>query len=291
MGTKSAISGAGSGIASGSAFGPWGAAIGGVAGGLLGAFSDEGSDQEELYQEYLNKLESVTIPSLEELIAAGSIEGTAYEDIETDPAVRQATTEAMNALLAEGKAGGQSIESKAATEAALNQARQTERMQTAAIMEEMAQRGQSGGGSELAQRMMANQSAMSSAKATGLESAADARTRALESLSQAGQLGSTVRGQDWTEASAKASAKDALAQWNANVATNAYGNRTNWQLAKASAQEPAYKGLSEASAAKSTQAADTSAAAGELAGSIYGLASGKKKIKGYDASGKPIYES
>lgn len=290
MGTSAGISGAGKGIAAGSSFGPYGSLVGGVVGGLSGLFSDEGDDQEELYQEYLNTLQSVSIPSLEELISAGSISGTAYEDIESDPAVRQATTEAMNALLAEGEAGGQSVQSKAETEAALNQARQAERMQTAAIAEEMARRGQSGGGSELAQRMMASQNAMSEARSSGLQSAADARTRALQSLVQAGNLGSTVRGQDWTEDSAKASAQDALAQWNANVRTDAYGNRTNWNLEKAKAQSPAYQGLSQASTTASQNASNTAQGAGALAGSIYGLASGGKKIKGYDASGNPIYE-
>jgi hypothetical protein len=290
MGVSAGISGAGKGISAGSAFGPYGSLIGGISGGLTGLFSDEGTDQEELYREYLNKLESVGIPSLEELISAGTIGDTAYSDIETDPAVRQATTEAMNALLAEGEAGGQSVQSKSETEAALNQARQAERMQTAAIMEEMAQRGQAGGGSELAQRMMASQNAMSEARKSGLQSAADARTRALQSLSEAGQLGSTVRGQDWTEESAKAAAQDALNQWNANVKTNAYGNRTNWQLAKAQAEAPAYAGLSSASTTKTNQAANTAEGAGALASSLYGLASGGKKIKGYDSSGNPIYE-
>jgi hypothetical protein len=291
MGVSAGVSGAGKGISAGSAFGPWGSAIGGIAGGLFGLASDEGADQEELYREYLNKLEAIGLPSLEELISAGTIGGTAYEDIATDPATRQATMEAINALLAEGKAGGQSIESKAATEGALNQARQAERMQTAAIMDEMARRGQAGGGAELAQRMMASQNAMSEARKTGLQSAADARTRALQSLAQAGNLGSTVRGQDWQEESAKAAARDALNQWNANVRTNAYGNRTNWQLAKAGAEAPAYAGLSSGAATNKAAATNTAAGVGALAGSIYGLASGGKKIKGYDASGNPIYES
>lgn len=290
MGVSAGVSGAGKGISAGSAFGPWGSAIGGIAGGLTGLFSDEGSSEEDIYREYLNKLEGVVIPSLDELIEAGTISDTAYSDIETDPATRQATTSAMNALLEEGESGGQSVQSKAELEGALNQARQAERMQTEAIMEDMARRGQAGGGSELVQRMMASQNAMSEARSTGVQAAADARTRAMESLVQAGNLGSTVRGQDWTEESAKAAAQDALNQWNANVKTNAYGNRTNWNLQKAGSEGSAYQGLAQSASSNKSQASDTAQGVGALAGSIYGLASGGKKIKGYDSSGNPIYE-
>jgi hypothetical protein len=289
MGTKAAISGAGSGVAAGSAAGPWGALAGGVLGGLGGLFSDEGGDNEALYREYLNKLEAIQLPSLEELIAAGKLSGTSFDQISEDPATRQATMDALQALKAEGEAGGQSIQSKAAMAGALNQARQSERMQTAAIMDEMARRGQSGGGAEIAARMMANQGAAERAHMGGVQAAADDRTRALNALVQAGNLGSSVRSQDYQKEAQKASARDAIDKWNAENATNAYGNRMGWTFQKAGAQAPAYAGMAGANTEAQKSATQSASGLGYLAGGAAGYLGGGKTIKGYDAQGNPIY--
>lgn len=289
MALKGAISGAGSGAATGSAAGPWGALIGAGLGGVLGGLTDEGGDNEELYQQYLNELRGVTIPSLDELIAAGQISGTAYDEISEDPATRQATMDALNSLQAESEAGGQSVQSKAAMAGALNEARQAERMQTASIMEDMAMRGQAGGGAELAAREMANQGAAERAHMGGVQAAADDRSRALEAAVQAGNLGTSVRSQDYQVAAQKASAKDALSKWNAENRSNAYGNRTNWAISKASGQAPAYAGLASANTAAQKSGTAEGAGLGYLAGGAASGVLGSKTIKGYDANGNPIY--
>jgi hypothetical protein len=289
MGGSATLSGAGSGAAAGSALGPWGAAGGAVLGGLAGFLGDEGGDQEKMYQDYLNQLQAITLPSLDELISAGNISGTAYDQISEDPATRRATMDALQALKAEGEAGGASVQSRAAMDQLTNTARQDARMRNAAVMDEMQRRGMAGGGSELAARMMANQGAAQREHLGGVQAAADDRSRALAAMVQAGNLGTQVRGQDWSQEAQKASARDALNQWNAANATNAYGNRTNWQLAKSQAQAPAYAGMAQGAQQNRQNAIDTANAAGSLAGGAIGYAAGEKKIKGYDANGSPIY--
>lgn len=196
-----------------------GAGLGTVVGGLL-------SDRSNPYA-------SIDIPALEELIKAGKIDATAFDNISTDPATREAQMQALAELSNEGNRGGASLQSKAAQAQLMDAASTRERMNREAVLRDMAARGQAGGGAELAARLVANQEGARRDAASSAQIAGDDRARALQAMQAAGNLGGNVRAQDYGQARDKAAARDALAQWNAQNRVGAYDRRMGWQFQKA----------------------------------------------------------
>lgn len=141
------------------------------------------------------------------------IDGSAFEGISTDPATRNAQMQALMQLQEVSRDGITPIE-MAATRDIQDNLETTSRGDQGAIMENMKARGIYGGGEELAKRMLASQSASSTASRAGLQTAADARTRALQAMMQTGQLSGQIRGQDYDEASRKAAALDEIRKFN-----------------------------------------------------------------------------
>jgi hypothetical protein len=133
-----------------------------------------------------------------------------------DPRLRLAQVGAMDELGRVGREGGMDIGSRVALREAQNATSAQERGSREAILQSMAARGQGGGGAELAAQLTNQQGAASRDAATGARAAADARTRALMSLTQSGQLAGQTRGQDFGEAAGKAGAQDAINQFNAS---------------------------------------------------------------------------
>lgn len=262
----------GKGAAAGAAFGPYGAAIGAGLGALGGGlFGGGGPDYNSIFGD-------IDIPALEELVKAGKIDATSFDTISEDPALRAAQMQSLNAMAEEGNRGGASIQSKAAQGELLDKTATTERMNREAVLSDMARRGQLGGSQELAARMMANQEGARTAGLQTARIAADDRTRALQALQGAGQQAGNVRGQDYQVASQRASAEDKLKQWNAENQRNAYTDRMQWQMQKAS-------GRAGLAPQQYQRAVNTGAGIGALAGGALDYFNSRPKTEKSDVAG------
>lgn len=220
---NSAIAGAGAGAAVG---GPWGAAIGGVAGLFGGSDDESGSTLERMLaetknmplpvlKEYYPELYKIVAQMNPEMESAVNLGPSEMAGISTDPSLRIAQKAALAKLQGIGDAGGrdsQFLADQARLESDVNTNLQG---QEGAIMQNMAARGMSGGGSELAARMQSAQGASNRQAQMGMDAKAQADKRALDAIMQSGDLAGKMQGQDFSQAAQKAQAADAISRFNA----------------------------------------------------------------------------
>lgn len=240
--------------------GPVGGAIGGGLGTLLGGLLTDAPKYTDIYG-------NIRVPTAEELAAAGNIEGTAYDAISEDPLTRAAQMRALSYLQGIGESGGMDLQSQVAQQQALARSAQQDQANRQAVMESMARRGQAGSGAELAANLSGAQSSAQANAMAGSQFAADARTRALQAMMGSGQLGGQVRGQDWSNASDRAQARDRIAAFNAQNKRSALGESLAGQMAKAHGQ----MGASQAQYGRDVA---LGGAAGTLAGGATGYGIG-----------------
>lgn len=135
--------------------------------------------------------------------------------------------------------GGYTAEEVAAMNRMRQETAQQERSQREAIMQNMAARGQSGSGQELAAQLSAQQNAANMANTYGLETQAQAQQRALQALAQQGSLASQTRSQSYTEDQTNRSAVDDFNRWNTERmgagAQQEFENRLNTAQARSNA--------------------------------------------------------
>jgi len=248
---NSAISGAAAGASVG---GPWGAAIGGVGGYLLGK-DDESSS---IYDEMLKKAQEIPLPILKEyypelynsvvsmnpeLETAVNLGPSEMAGISTDPALRQAQLGALSKLQEIGSAGGRDAQFLSDAARLENEVNTNLQGQQGAIMQNMAAKGMSGGGSELVARNMAAQQAANRQSQQAVDLNAQAQQRALQALMQSGQLGGQMQQQDFSQAAQKAQAADAISKFNAqnqqDVISNNVASKNNAQQWNAQNQQSA----------------------------------------------------
>lgn len=227
---QGALGGATSGASTGSAAGPWGGVVGGLLGGVAGGLFGGSSKRKQA-----DKQRELALQDL--LNSNPEMEASAFDGISTDPVLRQAQLDALKGLQAEGNAGGLTIQSRAALNEANALQAQRERGSREAILQNMAQRGMSGSGTELAAALQNQQASADRSAATGTQAAADARQRALQAMSASGQMAGSVRGQDFGEASTKAAAKDARARFNASQRLTRAGMTANVRTGNANAYD------------------------------------------------------
>lgn len=239
--TNSAISGATAGASIG---GPWGAAIGGAAGFLMGSDDNSG----DYYEQMMREAQNIPLPVLKEyypelyqqvvslnpeLETAVNLGPSEMQGISTDPRLRQAQLNALSKLEEVGNAGGRDakfmadmsrLESDINTNNAGNQG---------AIMQNMAARGVSGGGSELVARNMSAQASSNRQAQMAMDENAQAQQRALDAIMKSGEMGGKMQAQDFSQAAQKAEAADAISRFNAankqQVITNNTSAKNNAQ--------------------------------------------------------------
>lgn len=209
--------------------------VGGIVGNLLGA--GDRADAKDLQNRALAEALGVSTPDVEKMklsLTPYQIQGllntinetaeqtapSTLETISTDPRLAQAQMQALQKIQEVGKMGLTPAEQIQAEEMQ-REAQSQEAVRQAAILRNMAERGVSGSGVEAAARLasaqnMANQVAESSDKLR-----AEAFNRALQATSQAGQLGGSMRSQEFGEKERIASAKDAISQFNAQQRSGA----------------------------------------------------------------------
>jgi hypothetical protein len=136
------------------------------------------------------------------------------EGISSDPRLALAQFQALDRMQ-QLSGAGLSPEEQAQLNAMRRESSQRGQAKQGQILQEMQARGVAGGGAELAARMAAAQEGAQSEAESGDRLAAMAHERALKALEGSASLAGQVRGQEFGEESQKASAADAIAQFNA----------------------------------------------------------------------------
>lgn len=134
--------------------------------------------------------------------------------ISEDPRLKAAQLQALQGFMDKYRAGGLDAQAQAQQAEAFGAANQQDRARRAALSQMMAARGRGGSGSEYAAQLENAQSSAQTNAMAGLDAASGAQQRALQSLMAGGQLGTTMRGQEYEMASRKAAAQDAIAKFN-----------------------------------------------------------------------------
>lgn len=152
---------------------------------------------------------------LDPTITAQETGPNAYDSASTDPATRDAQMAALNQLATIGSTGGMDPGSVAALQQAQMSNAQQAKSNTDAALERAQAEGRLNSGRALSAQIQAGQGAANSNAMAGTQAAADARTRAMQALSATGQLGGSIRGADYGQASDKANAQNMINQFNA----------------------------------------------------------------------------
>lgn len=204
--------------------------IGGTAAGLYGAFGDFGSGNEYL-QQAMEEYIKAKIPdpeqqriALERYRSAGELSPELEHSIKADPSAFEQITQnaqyadaqnkALSQLQSLGEEGGLSLSDKAALQQQLATSANKDKANRDAITDEMARRGQGGSGMALQAQLAGSQSAGDRDAMARLQTLGSARDRALQAISQGGDLAGKLQSQDYQRQSDMASARDRIAQFN-----------------------------------------------------------------------------
>jgi hypothetical protein len=160
--------------------------------------------------------------ALADVVTQGDSE---MKGVSTDPRLREAQMAALSQLQEIADGGGRTAQDDANLARIQGQTAQADRGRRDAIKQNMAARGMGGSGMELLAQLQSNQAATDRQAQEGLDIAGMAQQRALEAMMHGGQLGGSIRGQDFGEQSAIAQAQDRINQFNAS--TQNQGNQFN----------------------------------------------------------------
>lgn len=156
------------------------------------------------------QLVGVLTPELEQQVLAAP---TKFLEIQEDPGLRQRQLRALEDLSKIGRLGVTPEE-----RAQFNIARQAVQRDLQAkqeqIVQDLAMRGQAGGGAEIAARLLSSQESADRASEEADRISAMAAQRALQAIQQEGTMAGGLRGQDFEIAAAKAKAQDEFERFN-----------------------------------------------------------------------------
>lgn len=204
-----------------------------IIGGMLGNAASAGDRDRanQLSRTALEAIQGIRVPTpeeqriiLEELKRVGVYTPdmeVAYQQpdsemksISTDPRLKQAQLNSLLKLQEIGSEGGMSMEDRARTAELTGELARQEQGQREAIIQNMAQRGVSGSGFELASQLTNQQGSATRASQQGMDIKAQAEKRALEALMSAGTLGGQIQSQDFSQQAQIAEAQDAINRFN-----------------------------------------------------------------------------
>lgn len=147
--------------------------------------------------------------------SASTVGDSAFNDIESDPRLKDSQNSALAALEAISKNGGLTAQDKANLAQIQSETSQADRGRREAILQNMGARGMGGSGAELLAQLDSSQAASDRSSQAGLDVAGMSEQRALDSLIQSGNLAGSMRNQDFGEKAQKANANDIIAKFNA----------------------------------------------------------------------------
>jgi len=178
-----------------------------------------------LMEEQVARLEAIGIPSIEAqrialeapelvgLLEAEALGPSRFEEIQMDPRLQAAQMAALEDVSGIAQTG-----LGAADELALEEIRRRAsgqaQAQRATALQQMQERGMGDSGALLAAQLQAGQSAADMASMQGMQQAAQAQQARMAALGQQANMASGMQGQQLQLAGQKASAADAIAQFN-----------------------------------------------------------------------------
>ena len=215
---------------------PWIAAVAGAAGQLgssVIAANEQANAREQalsLAQQSVNDLNAIGVPpeqamqiTLQKMQSAGMLTpeleqaitqgNTELKNISTDPRLQDAQMQALDELRQRG-AGGYTVADRAALQQGLDQVNAQERGNRQAIMQDMAARGMSGSGAQLASELSNQQNAAQNANQVGLGVAGQGYNNAMQALAQSGQLAGQMQNTSFGQQAQVASAQDVINRMN-----------------------------------------------------------------------------
>ena len=136
------------------------------------------------------------------------------ESVGANPQLVQAQQQSLQSLQDVGRSGGQDALTRSRMAQTMGQVGQQERANREALQAQMQRRGIGGSGIDLAQQAIAQQRGADRTAQLGFQTAADAEQRALQALSQSGQMAGEMRGQQFSEDESRAAAMDRISQFN-----------------------------------------------------------------------------
>lgn len=207
---------------------------------------------------------------------------SAFTNISTDPTTRDAQMQALAELSQIGREGGLDPQSKAAIDQAMSTNAAQENSRRQAMLQNFQARGLGGSGADIASELQADQSDANSGAMASEQAAADARTRAMSAMGQAGNLAGNIRGQDWSEAARRAEALDSVNRFNAEQS----GNRYKAEAEKSQLMGQPINSYDDYLSKQAAQAYATAAAPYKFAGQMGGdIASSAASGYGYGGGG------
>lgn len=162
----------------------------------------------------------IPLPELEDVVAE-QVGPSAFEDIRTDPNLRNAQMAALDRLLQIDQEGGLMLSDRANLNRIIGETTQAAQSNNAAVRENMAARGVGGSGAEIALQHANNQAAAQRAAKAGMDTAAMAQQRALDAIMARGSMAGNVRKQDFGEQAQAAQARDIISRYNADSRSRA----------------------------------------------------------------------
>lgn len=246
-----------------------------ILGALIGRAIAEGDYQraEQLQREALEQYGSMDPDVLQGIdVEAGTTELDKYRE---DPEAQQAQLVALRRL------GQTATESNPEDAAAFAQASaesgNMERGLRESALRRLQERGLSpASGIGVAMQMNAAQQSVSNKNAADLDVAAESRRRALSALGQYGRMAGDIRGQNFQQANARASAQDAINRFNAGQRFDQAQGTFNNRMGVADARSNGMNGLANTYRRKGDMTQQTAAGVGDAIGD------------GFDAFGNPL---
>ncbi len=186
-------------------------------------------------EETLNNLPQETVqgtitPQQQQAATQGNTE---FNNINLDPASRQAQENALGGYTDIANAGGLDANAKLGLQQAVDAANVQSQGAQGAIQQQMQAQGQGGGLNDLALRSIAAQGASNTAATQGLQSAAMAEANREAALGQMANIGGNINASDFNQQAAKANAQDVINASNTGIKNNAsqfnIGNNMNAQ--------------------------------------------------------------
>lgn len=217
-----------------------------VVGGIVGNIASRGDRKRaaELSRMAMEVIKGIRVPSieeqklvLEELRSAGQLTpeleqtvtqgNSEYKNISSDPRLKDAQLAALNELQDIGSSGGMRSVDKARFNEMTGELNRNEKGNRDAIMMDMARRGQSGSGNDLAAQLMNQQGSAERASQRGMDIKAQAEQQALEALMKGGDLAGNMQSQEFNQKAQAASAQDSINRFNATNRQSVMGSNVD----------------------------------------------------------------
>lgn len=206
-----------------------GGALGGLVGWLLSAKDRE--EEERIYEQMFAEWNDINPEVRARLEETYSLGPSAMDGVRADPTLRNNQLLAQEGLMEAGRSGGMDAGSRARLAQAQTQSARQEQGARLALQQQAQTRGQGNSLTSYATQLAAQQGAAQRLGMESVQAAGDASERALAALAQGGTLAGQVRGQDFQEGAARATAQDRINEFNLRNRQDTQGRNIDREFA------------------------------------------------------------